>query len=256
VFVALGILAEIAFRRIYSPDTPSPLHSDRIFNCRCIALIIIFQGSIELIFFLPALWLASDIVALSHGPFLAPRPGIPFALFVALLSSLIGDFIYYWTHRLQHSCRWLWPIHELHHDDEHMNVTTALRIHWLESCLERAAWLIPAAFLPNPLITIPLLYLLGYARTTFEHLAVPIHLGPFSRVITSPANHRIHHSKLPEHIDKNFAAVWPIWDVIFGTYCAPKRGEYPPTGLISGKTSKRLRDAMWNPFEVAKKPAE
>jgi hypothetical protein len=42
--------------------------------------------------------------------------------------------------------------------------------------------------------------------------------------------------------------------VIFGTYYAPKHGEYPPTGLISGKVTKSVKDAFWSPLEVASKP--
>jgi sterol desaturase/sphingolipid hydroxylase (fatty acid hydroxylase superfamily) len=145
-------------------------------------------------------------------------------------------------------------MHELHHEDEHMNVTTALRFHWVESIAENAVQILPAAFLPRPLVTIPLLYLLRYVRTIFEHLAIPLHVGPFNRLLASPANHRIHHSKLPEHFNRNFAAVWPFWDVIFGTYIAPIPGEYPPTGLISGKVSKSVKEAFWSPLEVASKP--
>jgi sterol desaturase/sphingolipid hydroxylase (fatty acid hydroxylase superfamily) len=253
-FLGLGILIEVAFRRIVSSNIPSPSGWNRIFNCKCTAVIIFFQGSFELILFMPLYWLASKIVALSHGPLFASRPGIPFALSVALLSSIVGDFFYYWYHRSLHSSRWLWPMHELHHEDEHMNVTTALRFHWVESIAENAVQILPAAFLPRPLVTIPLLYLLRYVRTIFEHLAIPLHVGPFNRLLASPANHRIHHSKLPEHFNRNFAAVWPFWDVIFGTYIAPIPGEYPPTGLISGKVSKSVKEAFWSPLEVASKP--
>ena len=35
--------------------------------------------------------------------------------------------------------------------------------------------------------------------------------------------------------DKNFAAYFPIWDVLFGTYWHPRKGEFPPTGLHSGE---------------------
>jgi len=245
--IALGILVEVAFRRLRS-NIPSPPLWNRVFNCKCVAVIVVFQGSVEMLLFLPVVFFAVKIVALLHGPLFAPRPGITFALLVTLLASLIGDFVYYWVHRLEHCCGWLWPIHKLHHEDEHMNVTTALRFHWLESMAEHTAQVVPAAFLPQPLVTIPLLYFLRYARVTFEHLAIPLYLG---RVVASPANHRIHHSKLPEHIDKNFAAVWPFWDVIFGTYCAPRPGEYPPTGLLFGKASKSLRDAFFTRPEVA-----
>jgi sterol desaturase/sphingolipid hydroxylase (fatty acid hydroxylase superfamily) len=253
LLIGLGIIIEVAFRRVVSSDIASPSGWNRIFNCKCTAIIIVFQGSFELILFMPVSRLAFEIAALSPGPLIRARPGIPFALSVALLSSLVGDFVYYWFHRWQHSFRWLWPMHELHHEDEDMNVTTGLKTHWVDSIALRAVLVLPAVFLPNPFVTIPLLYFVAYVRTAFEHLAIPLHLGPFNRLFTSPANHRIHHSTLPEHFNKNFAAVWPFWDVMFGTYCAPKHGEYPPTGVLSGKVSRSLKDALWAPLEVARK---
>ena len=42
--------------------------------------------------------------------------------------------------------------------------------------------------------------------------------------------HCIHHSILDEHKDKNFAQFFPFIDVIFGTYFAPIKNEFPATG--------------------------
>src|SRR5207248_9190433 len=54
-------------------------------------------------------------------------------LALSCLALIANDFFYYWFHRLQHSSKWLWAEHELHHSDEHVNVTTSLRHHWLET---------------------------------------------------------------------------------------------------------------------------
>jgi sterol desaturase/sphingolipid hydroxylase (fatty acid hydroxylase superfamily) len=251
-FIALGIMIEFAFRRFASSNIPSPSKWNRIFNCKCTAVLIVFQGTIGLIY---GVMLAFAMRAFSPRPLFGSRPGIPFALAVALLYSVLVDFIYYWLHRWQHSSRWLWPMHKLHHEDEHVNVTTAFRFHWMDTMALYTLQVLPAMFLPRPLVTIPLLSLVTSVRVTFEHLAVPLHLGPFNRLIATPSSHRIHHSTLPEHFNKNFAAVWPFLDVIFGTYRAPKAGEYPPTGLISGKVSKSVKDAFWGPLGVARKPS-
>lgn len=253
-FIALGILIEFAFRRFARSDAPHPSRWNRIFNCKCALFIVIFQGTVELVLFLPAYWFSFKIAATQGSPFLASRPGIGFALWMALVSSLVGDFLYYWVHRWQHNSRWLWPIHELHHEDENMNVTSAGKFHWLDSITMHILLVVPAIFLPRPLTTIPMLYVLRSARTAFEHLAIPLHFGQLNWLITSPSGHRIHHSKLPEHENSNFAAVWPIWDVLFGTYVAPRGREYPPTGVYAGKVTKSLKEAFWGPLVVAKKP--
>ena len=64
------------------------------------------------------------------------------------------------------------------------------------------------------------------------HTNVRAGYGFFSLFITGPQYHRIHHSNHPEHIDKNFAQLFPLWDVIFGTAWRPKAGEFPATGLV------------------------
>ena len=244
-FIGLGVLIEFACRRI-TPNLPSPSSSNRIANCKYAAVLLVFQGTIQLIY---GAILAMTLAPLSR-PLFGSRAGIPFSLLVTFLYSVLGDFLYYWFHRWQHSSRWLWPMHELHHEDEHVNVTSAFKFHWMDSMADYTLQVLPTLFLPRPLVTIPILGLLRVVRVTFEHLAIPLHLGPFNRLITSPANHRIHHSKIPEHFNKNFAAVWPFWDVIFGTYHAPKDGEYLPTGLLSGKVNTSVKDALWGPLNV------
>jgi len=37
-------------------------------------------------------------------------------------------------------------------------------------------------------------------------------------VLMSPVTHRIHHSDMPEHFEKNMGSVFIIWDRLFGTY--------------------------------------
>ena len=38
----------------------------------------------------------------------------------------------------------------------------------------------------------------------------------------SPAYHRWHHAADEEGIDKNFAGIFPVWDVLFGTAYFPR----------------------------------
>lgn len=46
--------------------------------------------------------------------------------------------------------------------------------------------------------------------------------GVWSKVFPSPAHHHVHHSCHPDHLDKNFAFMFPLWDVLFGTYIMPE----------------------------------
>jgi sterol desaturase/sphingolipid hydroxylase (fatty acid hydroxylase superfamily) len=126
-----------------------------------------------------------------------------------------------------------------------MNVTTARRTH----CVER-----PVQYL---LLVLPPLWLLGshpeglgyalYAGTFFlffAHLDVRLTLGPLTPVIVGPQLHRLHHSVEPAHHDRNFAQVFPLFDILGGTYRRHRRGEYPATGLADCTTARR----RWRPL--------
>jgi sterol desaturase/sphingolipid hydroxylase (fatty acid hydroxylase superfamily) len=50
-------------------------------------------------------------------------------------------------------------------------------------------------------------------------------------IIVTPRYHHIHHSDRPEHYRGNVAALFPIWDRMFGTYVDP---ESAPRNLSFG----------------------
>lgn len=147
----------------------------------------------------------------------------------------ITDFFYYWVHRWQHAASWFWAIHEVHHSDVHMNVTTTWRHHWIDRQIQVFLVAAPAAYLCRPSPEIVLLgVFVNLAVAHFIHLNSRISFGRWNWVLANPHHHRIHHSLEPQHFDKNFASFLPIWDVLFRTYYRPLRGELPKTGLVSG----------------------
>jgi sterol desaturase/sphingolipid hydroxylase (fatty acid hydroxylase superfamily) len=153
---------------------------------------------------------------------------------VALTFSMIAtqDLFYYWLHRFQHTSKWLWAEHELHHSEEHINVTTTWRHHWLDTVLAPLFIGPPVFLLFDTTVGIAVwVILFSQLMPYFVHLDSRIRFGWFNYVLSSPQSHRIHHSKAPEHMDKNFAVVLPLWDIIFGTYYHPKEGEWPSTGV-------------------------
>jgi hypothetical protein len=90
-------------------------------------------------------------------------------------------------------------------------------------------------------------FMLHPRRIYFVHLNYPMRFGWFTRVLSSPQSHRIHHSTLPEHMNKNFATILPLWDILFGTYHHPKQDEWPNTG-VDGVTVNSLWQAIVLPF--------
>ena len=165
-----------------------------------------------------------------------------------LVFFLVYDFFYYWWHRAQHEITWLWPQHELHHSDTALNVTTSLRHHWLEDPLRVFAMAAPLgfAFYFKP-ASVPWIASVAGLWPFFIHTNIRLQLGPLTGVIAGPQYHRLHHSIEPRHWNKNYAAFFPVWDIVFGTAVFPRRGEFPATGVPRGEP-KGIGDALVAPF--------
>jgi sterol desaturase/sphingolipid hydroxylase (fatty acid hydroxylase superfamily) len=156
-------------------------------------------------------------------------------LFVAYL--LVYDFLYYWLHRAQHRYDALWAIHKLHHTETHVNVTTTLRVHWLEEVLKALIIIFPVSLLFDapPVAQGWLAGILG-VWLFFVHANLRVSFGPLSWLLTSPAAHRIHHSLDRRQSNSNFAVIFPIWDIVFGTYTRPAANQWPKTGVAGEAT--------------------
>jgi sterol desaturase/sphingolipid hydroxylase (fatty acid hydroxylase superfamily) len=151
---------------------------------------------------------------------------------MVFLNLLVIDLIYYGYHRAQHHFYPLWALHELHHSDTELNATSSYRTYWLELPVQGIIILMPTLYLfggmgmvhGTAVMVCSLFFLI------FSHSNLRLSLGQCQKWVISPQIHRIHHSRLQEHRDRNFAQYFPVIDRIFGTYYAPKQGEYPPTG--------------------------
>jgi sterol desaturase/sphingolipid hydroxylase (fatty acid hydroxylase superfamily) len=174
--------------------------------------------------------------------------GMTGGLIAMLMGALIYDFFQYWEHRFVHGSKIFWQQHLLHHSDEYMNVTTATRQHLFENFLLPVFVTIPTAVLFKlPPINIAALSLIPYAWHYVSHANIRLGFGPFWWLLVSPNYHRIHHSLEPNHIDRNFAVWFPIWDIIFGTAVAPRPGDCPRTG-VAGVSVQTLSQAYLLPL--------
>ena len=162
---------------------------------------------------------------------------------------LCEDFCYYWFHRCQHTWAWFWAHHKLHHTEVHMNATTSFRHHWMEN-----VYRIPFIFIPMGLFNIEgsytvLVWDAALLWAIFTHVNLRLSMGPLTRFIAGPQVHRIHHSSLPEHQNRNFAAFFPIWDQLFGSFHMPKQNEFPPCGMTDGETTDSVWQAHFGVFK-------
>lgn len=143
----------------------------------------------------------------------------------------VFDFFYYWFHRLQHVAAPMWHLHAVHHSLEEVNAFNCYH-HPTEDLLRIPLIVVPMAFLiqVDPPVVLFQMYFLRIAGQ-YIHANTRIRYGPFRYLFSEPVHHRIHHSAEPKHWNKNFAAFFPVWDVLFGTAHFAKKGEFPRTGV-------------------------
>ena len=184
------------------------------------------------------------LVQLTDATPAAARAAALVAWFVA------ADVCYYWAHRLQHEWPLLWRTHRLHHSDTALNASTTLRTHWLEEPVKILVITVPVHLLFEvpPMVTGFMGLLVG-GWLFLIHANVRIGFGRAGHwLLVSPQVHRIHHSRLPQHRDRNYALFFPAIDRLFGTWYEPAPGEYPPTGLTDGGRYDGVAAGLLSPF--------
>jgi sterol desaturase/sphingolipid hydroxylase (fatty acid hydroxylase superfamily) len=148
-----------------------------------------------------------------------------------LLFVLLKDAAEFAYHYAQHRIPALWAMHSLHHSDPAMAVLTTQRHFWGDQIVKQVTVWSVVLMIMKPTPAIAFGYGIIALWNLFAHLDAPINFGRWSWLLNSPAYHRRHHSILPEHYDTNFAGLFPIFDVLCGTYRRPD--SFPPTGLAS-----------------------
>jgi sterol desaturase/sphingolipid hydroxylase (fatty acid hydroxylase superfamily) len=179
---------------------------------------------------LPGNWIDLRHIAAPRDTLLARQP----LWLQAAEMLLIGDFVAYWVHRACH-VGWLWRFHTVHHSSPHINWMSVYRVHPLNDFLIRfppvlvfilMGFDIKGAFVYGPVLTF---------YGAMEHMNVDWTFGLLKKVFTSPVFHRWHHTTEREGLNKNFAPMFPFYDILFGTYYMPDE-KRPSQYGIKGET--------------------
>lgn len=178
-----------------------------------------------------------------HGPFLTGM----IAVFFLIAVNLVADFMGWAIHYLQHKIPLLWQFHKVHHAGEVMHPLSNFREHPVDnvmysifvSLFQGLAWgllLRTLNYTPSNLEIFGLSFfniLFNVSAYHLRHSHIWIKWpGVLSKVFASPAHHHVHHSRHPDHLDMNFAFMFPIWDVLFGTYIMPEDNRDIEFGII------------------------
>jgi sterol desaturase/sphingolipid hydroxylase (fatty acid hydroxylase superfamily) len=156
------------------------------------------------------------------------------------------EFQYYWNHRLSHQIPWLWATHEVHHSVTEINVLTSLRVGATSVISGNFLFSLPLAWIGFSPISISIMFAFNLLYQSWLHTEFIGKLGMVDRLLNTPANHRVHHSRRSGDLDKNFGGILIIFDVMFGTYRAEKE-RHRDYGLVGVEPSA-------NPFYVIARP--
>lgn len=160
------------------------------------------------------------------------------AFFPAFICAfLIGEFGYYWYHRMEHTSPFLWKFHMVHHHQSSVNLANFWFAHPLEIGLNYLTANLPLLLLGFKLEVMAAYLVSATILYMFSHLNVNVKIGFLKYIIGNPQLHRFHHSTDMTEA-KNFCGRLPLWDIIFGTFYYPKDSDGPKeVGLSSEQTN-------------------
>jgi sterol desaturase/sphingolipid hydroxylase (fatty acid hydroxylase superfamily) len=151
-----------------------------------------------------------------------------------LAAIIVLDGLAYLAHVLMHKVPPAWRFHRVHHSEADVDVTTAFRQHPLETVWRYSFLTAGALALGASPWTVAVYLALSALNAQLEHadVSLPWRMDRAIRVILStPAMHRVHHSRAQAETDTNYSNIFSFWDRLFGTYRAPRAGERIACGL-------------------------
>lgn len=147
-------------------------------------------------------------------------------IFQLVLALLIGDFGYYWWHRLAHETPVLWRFHATHHSVERLYWLNAARVHPIDNWVAFTVQTGPFILLGAGADLVALYALFVAVHGLFQHCNIRVKLGPLNWIFSMAELHRWHHSRQVPAPGKavgncNYGANIIFWDIVFGTRYLP-----------------------------------
>ncbi len=177
-------------------------------------------------------------------------PGVTdVALISFVLYLLLFDFVDYWLHRAQHSFDWWWQLHAVHHSQRQMTLWSDNRNHLLDDLIRDSVFVLVALLVGIAPTQFVAVVACTQLLESLAHANVRLSFGRWgSRLLVGPQYHRLHHriglghesagaGSLGGH---NFAVLFPLWDVLFGSARFDQR--YEPTGIRDQLPAEGARD--------------
>lgn len=152
----------------------------------------------------------------------------------ALLGLALVDLGLYVVHRASHGLGWLWRLHAIHHSPRRVYWINGQRRHLVHELLEGAPGLLvlfvagaPAAVYATAIAIVTLHLFLQHANIDYK-------LGSLRRVLAGAEIHRWHHQRRWQDVQGNYAALFAVWDHMFGSSLGDRGPAPPDVGMDDG----------------------
>ncbi|MGC9458293.1 sterol desaturase family protein [Vibrio genomosp. F10] len=182
------------------------------------------------------------------------RTSMP-AFLTLIVSVLLLDLAIYCQHAVFHKIPFLWRLHQVHHADQDIDMTTGARFHPVEIILSMFIKIAIVMIVGIPASAVVIFEVLLNGSAMFNHSNARLHPtidSVLRKWIVTPDMHRVHHSIIARETHSNFGFFLSIWDRLFNTYIAqPKQGHDQMTIGLPVFRSKReqwLDKMLTQPF--------
>ena len=215
-------------------------------------------NSLALRLFFPLLAVETATHASVNGWGLLNWTTLPF-VWEFLIALILLDLAIYGQHVLTHYWPPLWRLHQVHHADRDVDVTTAIRFHPIEIAVSMLLKMAIVVALGPAAVAVIVFEILLNGTSMFNHanIRIPTMMDRMLRtVLVTPDMHRVHHSIIRGETNSNFGFNLSIWDRIFGTYRPQPEGGHDAMtiGLAEYRDAKPA-GLLWSlalPFQAAK----
>ncbi len=181
-------------------------------------------------------------------------PSLPGAPWMAgVLAFVLLDAAVYAQHRVMHRVPVLWRLHRVHHTDEDLDVTSAVRFHPAEMLVSLGLKALVVVAMGATPVAVMVFEIVLNAAALVNHAnwRLPLRADRVLRlVLVTPDMHRVHHSTRHDEQQANFGFNLPWWDHLCRTYRAQPAGghEAMRIGLSDMPDPGTLTGALRAPF--------